>query len=263
MQIDKWFWFAVLFFAAWMTGCDGTLSPQGRQLLLGGYETYKLGDDQATISRMDRFLQEHRRSRRADEAYYLRGLAKFRMKDRAGARSDLAAALGRTRHRQLRAKAAVALGDIAYEDNDTPTAEKMYRKALENIDQGAKPADHAHYRLGCVLQRQGRWKEADLHFDRVIYLFKESDLHRLADKRARCSAWTIQVAAFRDKTRAEALTAELRSRKLPAVTKHDLDEAGLLHIVGIGSYPTYKQAVDALANTKGLDRDAFVAPTKR
>lgn len=263
MQIDKLFWFVVLPLLAGTIGCNGALGPAERELLLSGYKAYETGDDQATINRMDTFLRDHRRSRRADEAFYLRGLAKFRMKNRAGAKSDLTAALERTEHDELGAKAAVTLGGIAYEDGDAATAERMYRLVLENTDRGAKPADHAHYRLGCVLQRQGRWKEADLHFDRVMYLFQETDLSQLAQRRVRCNAWTIQAAAFRDRKRANVLVAELKSQKLPAVIKFDQDRTGLLYIVGIGSYATHKQAVNALANTKGLDRDAFVAPTKR
>jgi len=243
-------------------GCNGQLTPQAREILRGCYDAYWSGDNRDVIRRADAFLRDNRRSKRADEAYYLRGLAKYELTDMSGARADLNEALGRTRNKDIRARALLALGDLAHDTGEMDLAGTMYRQALASLESGAKPGDHARYRLGCVLQRQGRWRQADVHFDRVIYFFDGSELARRAERRVRCSDWTIQVGAFADKPRADAAAAQLRANKINAFTHPVLDDNRPVFVVQIGRYPTYEQAAVGLAEVKRQQSDAFVTVTR-
>ena len=74
--------------AAGAAGCNGRLTPEAERLLSDGIAAYKGGDDGGAIRSMDLFLRDHARSKRADEAYYYRGLAKYRSKDLTGAKAD-------------------------------------------------------------------------------------------------------------------------------------------------------------------------------
>lgn len=243
-------------------GCNGALSPQAGQLLSSGYAAYNNGDDQAAVNRMDSFLQANARSRRADEAYYLRGLARYRLKDLPGAKADLDEALGRTQRKDLRARTLLALGDLAYQSDQMALAENMYRRASADLKRGEKASGQAHYQLGVVLQRQGRWNDADLQFDRVIYLFEGSQRAGLAERRVRCVAWTIQVGAFRNKKLADAAAERLRAENLPANVKCLLSGGQPMFMVQVRRYPTYEQAAVALPGLKRHKSDAFVIPTR-
>jgi len=243
-------------------GCGGPLSPQARQLLRAGYDVFEKGDYAAAIEKLSTFLRDNAGSSRADEAYYLRGLAKRRTDDPGGAKDDLNSAIAATQNKELRAKALVALGDLAYEGDDMALAENMYRQALADIERGQKPSDHAHYRLGTVLQRQGRWTEADVQFDRVVYLFGDSQLARLAARRTHCTAWTIQAGAYADKRRADLAAKRLRDKKLPAVSRATLRDGKPLFLVLVGRFASYEQAAAALGRTKERRPDAFIVTTR-
>jgi len=244
------------------SGCGGPLSPQARQLLQESYDVFQEGDYQAAIVKLDTFLADNAGSSRADEAYYLRGLARRRTDDQAGAKADLNLAIAATQNKELRAKALVALGDLAYEGDDMALAENMYRQALADIQQGRRPSDHAHYRLGSVLQRQGRWTEADVQFDRVVHLFGDSKLGRLAARRTHCTAWTIQAGAYTSKRRADLAAKRLRDKKLPAVTEAILRDGKPLFLVLVGRFATYERAAADLHQTKTHKPDAFILTTR-
>ncbi len=241
--------------------CTGPLSPEAKQLLQDGYTLYEAGDDAAAIEKLDSFLRENAKSSRAGEAYYLRGLAKHRRKDLSGAKADLNSAVARAENKELLVKALLAMGELAYQTDDMALAENMYRQALGEIKRGQKPSDQAHYRLGCVLQRQGRWAEADLQFDRVVYLFEGSKLAQLAGRRVRCTAWTIQVGAFKRKDRAASAGKRLREEKIPVIHKAILYDGRPLFVVQMGRFATYEQAMAELPAIQDHTPDAFVVPT--
>jgi len=243
-------------------GCNGPLGPQAKELLRSGYTSYDKGDDQATVSRMSEFLAAHGRSRRADEAYYLRGLALYRLKDREGARADLNEAASRTSHKALRVRAMAALGELAYEDGEMAFAENMYRQALAAMAPDDVQADRVHYRLGCILQRQGRWRKADAQFNRLIYRFGDSALAGRARARVHCSMWTVQAAAYSRKARAAAAAAKLRRSGLSSFSRAVSTGGELLFVVQVGRYATYEQAASALPDVRKHSKDAFVTVTR-
>ena len=244
-------------------GCTGQLTPQAKKLLESSWASYKAGDDAATIEKLNGFLEANAKSPQADEAYYLRGLARHRRKELDGAKADLQTAFDRSKDKQLRAKAAVALGELAFEADDMALAENMYRRALSEAEADKEPADQAYYRLGCVLQRQGRWEQADAQFDRLDYLFPKSELAKLAGRKIRCTAWTHQAGSFSDKSRADAEAKRLKERNLPAESKSIAQDGRLVHVVQVGRFATYEQAAAAVGKTKQHQADAFITVTRQ
>jgi len=243
-------------------GCNGKLTPQARELLLSSYLAYGRSDDATTIRNTTQFLALNPRFQRADEAYYLRGLARYRKKDRAGAKADLAAALKRTKNPDLRAKALLTLGDLAYDEGDMALAQEMYGQSLAHLKRDATPADHANYRLGAVLQRQGRWSEADVHFNRLLELFPRTELTRRAARRVHCTAWTVQAGAYGDKKQADRSAARLTRRGRPAAVAAMLEAGRPIFVVQVGRHSRYEEAVRSLAAVRPHARDAFVFPAR-
>ncbi len=256
--------FTLILLVGWgsLSGCAGQLTPEAQQLLQEAYELHGGGNDEVAIQALDRFLRDNRRSSRADEAYYLRGMAKYRLKNISAAKADLNTAIGRTDNKELRINARIALADLAYAEDDVGLAENMYRQALVDIEEGKAPSDHAHYRLGTLLQRQGRWEEADLQFDRVAYLFADSQLGRASARRTRSTAWTIQVGAFESKARSDLAAKHLRVKELPTVSKAILLDGRLVFVVQVGRFSTYEQALAVLDDARELEGDAFVTTTR-
>lgn len=243
-------------------GCQESLSPQAKQWLQSGYTASAAGQHQAVITNADAFLSEYGRSKRADEAYYLRGLAKYHLGDPSGAREDLKAALARTNKPELQGKAALALGDLAWEADDMTTAVDMYQMALDHMDRSVRPADHAAYRLGCVLQRLGRWREADLPFSRVMELFPDSELANRSSRRVHGRAWAIQLAAFADRGGAQDKVNALAGQGVQTSVLPAMGDSKPTFVVQTGRYPTWEQATAALPSIKRLQPDAFVTATR-
>ncbi len=243
-------------------GCAGTLSPQAARQLEGCRQLYHSGDDAAASQCLTTFLQDKANKPAFDQAHYLRGLSRLRVGERAGAKADFNAALRNASDGDLEALALLELGQMAYEADDMARAENTLRQALANITEGEQPGDRTRYLLGCVLQRQGRWEDADLQFDRVIFQFEGSDLARQAGRKTHCKAWTIQMGAYRKKNLAASAAERFRRNKITAFDNIIFDEHGPLFVVQIGRYPTYEQAVAELLVVRRQHAEAFVTPSR-
>lgn len=246
-------------------GCTPGLSEPAKKLCDSALAAFEKGDYEAAIRDMDAFLKDNANSSIAGRAFYLRGLAKYRLKDpqrRQAAKADFAKALAKTKDSAVRANSHTALGDIAWEADDTAEAEKQYRQALAYCEKDAPPADHAYYRLGCVLQRLGRWHDADLQFNRVVHFFPKSEFGRRAARRVHARRWTIQAGAYRSSQSAESAAEALRRENLPAVSRPQPQADEPLFVVEVGRYRTYEQAAAALGNVRRHRKDAIIAVTR-
>jgi len=251
----------VVFCSSLLGGCATVLTPQAEQMLSAGQTAFRQGDYETTIERMDAFLLQHGKTDAAGKAYCLRGRAKYELNQTDAAREDLIRA-AEADDEQTRAQALVTLGDIAYGQGDMALAENRYRDGLTAIDPTDPLFAHGQFRLGCVLQRQGRWSDADQAFNKVIYHRSGSDLADEAARRVHNNAWTIQAGAFAEKRRAENYAERLR-RELPSVrTVPDTVDDSLLFLVQVGRYPTYEQAQADLPKVRKQRHDAFITVTR-
>jgi tetratricopeptide (TPR) repeat protein len=253
---------AVLFLGL-LAGCNGKeLSPQGESMLLEAASAYKSGRYDVTLTQMDAFLRDFGGTDRADEGYYLRGMARSKLKDPAGASEDLTEAMNRARHGELKGKAMIELGEIAFGSGDAVKAESMFAGALGVLPKDKTPADIGYYRLGCLLQRQGRWSDADAQLSRLLFLFDGTPLAKRASALIHCRAWTVQAGSFEDSRNADALVRTLKEKGLPAAIGSVTRDGKLLHQVHVGRHSTYDQAVVGLAEVRKHAGDALVTPTR-
>jgi tetratricopeptide (TPR) repeat protein len=246
-----------------LIGCgEEPMTVESVSLLREGKGAYETGDDRLSVDRLTAFLTRFERTTDADEAYYYRGLARYRLGEMSGARTDFAAAVERTRRPDLRARATLALGDLAYEEADMVSAEQMYRLAIDDLDRSEPPTDHALYRLGASLQRQGRWGEANVVFDELIGDFWDSPLADRARRRIRASGWTVQAGAFRTRTRADALAANLRGGRFEPFIVPESVDGELYYLVRIGRFRAYEAAGEILGDVQRVAGGAYVTVTR-
>ncbi|MGC9453665.1 MAG: tetratricopeptide repeat protein [Phycisphaerae bacterium] len=250
-------WVATL---AWvvLAGCAPEMPPQARELLDSGIDAYEAGDHDTARTRMDEFISQYPRVRGVEEAYYLRGMALYRQEQFDSARRDLRTAAEEADDKLVRARALVALGNIAYENHEMAAAENLYRDALEELEGNQPPRDQALYRLGCVLQRQGRWQEADTQFNRLIYVFEDSRFAELAERRVHARAWTVQAGAFDERSHADSLAEKLRTDGLDAKVLPLLAEEGPRFVVCVGRHSSYEAADGAAGEVRRHEPQAFV-----
>lgn len=252
----------ILALAAPLAGCGGAVGPEGKGLLLAASGAYQRGDNPAAVRASSRFLQIHPKAEEAGEAHYIRGLAQLRQGALTEARGDLFASLRFARRKDLIALVHAKLGLLAYDAGDMARAETEYRAVLPNTRAGAPPADEAMYRLGCILQRQGRWRDADRFFDKVIHLFDGAELAERSAVRVRAVRWSIQASAYAAAAPAEDLKNRLARAGLSARIDLELREARMLRLVRVGSYQKYAQAQADLPRVKAICPDAFVAAAR-
>lgn len=243
-------------------GCAGAVSPEGRRLLADANQAYQRNDDPRAIAAAGQFLQMHPRIEEAGEAYYLRGLARIRSGQAASGEADLTEALKTTRRKDLTGLIHAALGEQAYRRGDLTTAESHYQGVLANAPAGASPSDQALYRLGVIAQRQGRWREADLHFYRLVHLFDGTELAKLASERVQSIRWSIQVAALTNASAAETMVGQLRAQGLDARQDRQLRDGKMMRLVRVGSYATFEAAEADLPKARETRSDAFVVPAR-
>jgi len=231
-------------------------------LLQSGYDLYEAGQDAETVIKLDEFLSDSANSSRADEAFYLRGMVALRRNDLERAKSDLKKAVSHTRNKQLRGRARVGLGDIAFAQGDTDLSEKRYRQGLTHLERSDQLSGHAHYRLGCLLQRKGLWDDADAHFDRVLYVFAGTELAERAARRTHCVTWTIRTGVFGENSIADAEAKELCAKDFAGRTDAMILDGELVFAVQVGKFPTRQEAITELEGVRRLRGRAAVVPTR-
>ena len=253
---------AVICLAALSAGCNITVSPEATRYLQAADAAFRHGDDPAAIEAGSRFIQMHPRLEETGEAYYIRGLARCRAGQVNAGKNDLRTALTLTKREDLIALVHCRLGDLAYQADEMTESEKHYRTAIKHVRPGAPPADEAMYRMGCILQRQGRWREADLFFSRVVHFFDGAPLADRSADHAHAVRWSIQAAAMSELASARQLQHRLRHAGLNARTDLELRSGRVMRLVRVGSYHTYGQAQADLGKVRTIVSDAFITSAR-
>jgi tetratricopeptide (TPR) repeat protein len=248
-------------FLAALAGC-GMPSPEARAWLKDSSAAAAAGDNDRAIELSSRFLRDYPKQEESAEAYYVRGLARSHTGQTAPAGEDLETALKLTKRKDLLALTHMELGNIAYQADDVPGSEVHFRAVLVNLPPGQSPADQAAYRLARVLQRRGRWNDADLFFDRVIYLFPDGELARLARTQVRATHWAIQAGAYADPDQAQDTQRRLRQAGLSAQVDKEMRGDNLMYLVRVGSFSSMEAGQGDLAKVKPLCHDAFMTAAR-
>ncbi|MCE5277673.1 MAG: SPOR domain-containing protein [Planctomycetaceae bacterium] len=244
------------------SGCASGLSPQAQSLLDEGHKIYRKGDYKGTIEKMNVFIDQVGGSKKAYEGYYLRGLARLQLGDQAGARNDFVAAVDRGGSDPIMADSLNKLGDMAWQENNMDVAGGRYAAALMHVQPGEKPADHSYYQLGSVLQRQGKWSQADQQFSKLGFYFPAGELSQKAAARINSRAWTVQAGLYAQKSQAQQAAERLKKTGMPARVEPAMNNKTVSFVVQVGRYQSYQEVLKALERVRQDVSDAFVATTR-
>ncbi len=240
-----------------LSACNGTVPPEGVKLLQEAGQAYDAGDNQTTIARTGQFLANYGGTTAVGEAYYLRGLAKARTRDRRGAQADFEQAVQHVRRSDLLPLAQVSLGNLMFEQWQLAPAARYYEQAVEALP-NKSPKDVVLYRLGQCYARQGQWRSAKSWFSQVMHLFRDSPMEPSARRHFAADGYRIQCGAFSDYANAARQVSYLRQRNLPAEQR--LDVNGRFHLVQVGQYAGYDEARDALGRVLPVVPNAIIVP---
>lgn len=244
-----------------LAGCVKDVGIRGKQQLAACYAAYDCGDDEGTLEKTGQFLDDNSPSVRDDEAHYLRGMAQSRRGKTAEARTAFTEA-AKSQRPTVRAHALLALGDLAVADGDPGLGATFYRRSLSEGTVSKTPAQHAYVRLGRILQRQGRWDQADIVFSRAMHYFAGTREGKWAATRIHGRAWTVQAGAFANAANARAAMTPLAKAKLSARTEDVIRNGKRMYVVRVGRYASYDEAKQALASVCRVRKDAYIGVAK-
>lgn len=250
---------ALLVFAP---GCMAQIDPQTQARLDGALSAYQAGDDADTVVRAESVLADHPTGPAAMQALYLRGLARFRQQRYDQAQADLARVARGARSDDLRLKALDTLGEMDFRQGRLDAARTRLEAVVAELADGQRPGGHAHYRLGQIAQRQGRWSDADLHLQQVIYHFADSDLAPRARQRVGARAWTVQAGSYTQQPHAEHAARTLRQAGLEPAVVPAVRQGDLMFLVQVGRWDRYEEAEAHQSAVRDVRPDAFLHPTR-
>jgi len=220
-------------------GCGPTEAD--KKALRDAYSSYGAREFAQTEVLAGMYIQNEPTAENVDEAFYLRGLARYGHGDRVGAAADLEKAVAVSKRADLKFKAYFTLGDIAFDQFKWDEATDDYQKAL-GFASGAKSDVRIDYRLGVALQGIGQWDSARPYFQAVIAANGDEVLVERARARIEMSAFSLQFGAFGQGTRAGELAKQLKSAGINTTVGSELHDKQLVFVVRWGSFGTWAEA---------------------
>jgi tetratricopeptide (TPR) repeat protein len=238
--------------------------PQ-KAVLDAGYAALEAQQYNEAIAKADEFLAKAQYGPGSAEALYLKGRglegktaadADEAKRNLADARAAYIQALERRPPRPLESYVRTSLANVAYFQDDYPTAISQWMNAYEKLDRDDLKA-WALYRVGVSQQRQGQFELADRTFNQVIQSHPNTMPAARAQERRGARAFFVQVATFANASTADKTVAELKKQGVGSLKSVD----GQGHtVVRIGPIASYSQAQYMKTRFSGKYPDAIVIP---
>jgi tetratricopeptide (TPR) repeat protein len=219
------------------------MTPEAEVLLESGIVAYETHAPDRAIWDLDLFVLQYSRTDRVDEAYYYRGMAHLERGDMDWARQDFLRVLETTEDLDRRALTLVMLGDMAVSDGDMTTGEMRYRQALDDFRRSVSPRDEVLFKMGDLLQREGRFSESDMFFNQIIGDFPDSKYHQRATSRVHARRWTLWVGTYETNVRATEIATSIGPESRVALSRED---GTVVFRVYVGAAPTHPEGVSLL-----------------
>jgi tetratricopeptide (TPR) repeat protein len=224
-----------------------------KRTIQDGYSKYLSRQFVESESIADDYIKKNPTVDNVDEAYYLRGVARYSRNNKAEAAEDLQTAIAKTKRPDMKQKAFRTLGDIAYDSGDWQLALADYQKSMEigkaPVEWGqeknaasAKPDTYVNYRVGACLQNLGQWDKARGYFDTVVSVGGDPQLTGWAVARLNAHHFSLQFGAFADGPKAAELIKQLKAAGITATAATELRDGKVLYMVRSGSYNTNTEA---------------------
>ncbi len=240
--------------------CAPTPPPKTLQDGFGAYSARRFDEAEGIAGD---FIAKHPDSPNLDEAYYLRGIARFTHGETSAAYGDLRVAVQRTVRADLKEKACRALGDIEFDESRWEAAQADYQQALAAEDPpgaaaatqqtGAGVVSYLDFRIGACLQAIGKWQDARSWFSRVITAKGGGDAALASRALARMdrTGFALQFGAYHDLANARQQSDQLRTGGVTPTINTDLREGQVIYLLQSGTYKTWQEAQAAQENVRG------------
>ncbi|HUO09601.1 MAG TPA: SPOR domain-containing protein [Phycisphaerae bacterium] len=212
-----------------------------KKVLSDAYVSYASRDFAGTENLAGTYIQKEPTAENVDEAFYLRGLARYGRGDRAGAAADLQKAIEHTKRADLKCKAYMTLGDIAFDEGKWDEAAANYQKALGAGVAAGTVEPRMEFRLGVALQAIGQWDHARPHLA-IAAASKDAALAQRARERLEAAAFTLQFGAFTQGARAGELQRRLKAAGIVASANSEMHNGQVVFVVRAGNYTTLADA---------------------
>ena len=247
---------------SWLIAGCASLGPAEREALVDASALYSRGQTASAAARLDPLIRDFSEAAEISEAYYVRGLCRFRNRELQGASEDFEQARRKSRRADLTARCRASLATIAYQRGDWKRAADSYEAALPDLpDQ--PPKDQMLYAAGEAMQRCGRWRQARLEFAGILHRFRDRPI--AADAR-RMAGWnheyySIQLGVYQNVDNAARAVRDYREKGLVGVVQENQPrDRAALWVVMAGRYPTYADARSALDRVRRIKSDACIIP---
>ena len=239
-----------------VSACGPT--PEDLKNLNDAYVNYAARDFVGTETHAGAYIEKQPTADNVDEAVYLRGLARYGRGDRVGAVPDLQKAIEHSRRADLKYKACMTLGDIAFDQNHWEEAAGDYQKAIASAV-GVTAEPRLEFRLGAALQAIGQWDSARAHLA-LVAASQDAALAQRARERMDAKAFALQFGAFKEGARAGELVRQVRAAGINAAATSEMHNGQLVFVVRSGSYTTLADAENARKRVGGKFPGAVVVP---
>jgi tetratricopeptide (TPR) repeat protein len=241
-------------------GC-ASLPPLERQQLMDASRQYSAGDTASATGTLDRIIRDYGQTAEIAEAYYIRGLCRFKARQTKAAAEDFERGISKSKRADLTARCRASLAAIEFEKGDWKSAADLYGQAVGGLPDVA-PTDAVLLEAGIAMQRAGKWRDADTQFARILHRFRNRPV--AADAR-RMSLWrhsyySIQYGAYRDAENAGKAVQALRRQGLNPTKEYLPRDGQPLWIVMDGQYRTYDETRAAIARIRKHQPQATIAP---
>jgi tetratricopeptide (TPR) repeat protein len=232
-------------------GCAGHLTKQQQMWLAQGQACYERNDYTRAIQHLTRFLSEVNEGPEVPQALYIRGMSNAQAGHRQQAYTDLRRCAALQSDSDVAWRTYFVLGTLHFEDQQWSLAAESLRAATERMA-AEPPQDLALFRLALCHERTGRWPAALRVHAELVRTFNSGTFVTAARRRLALGAdhFAVQCGAFRQKSNAVNLVAELGRKALDARIFEETRGRTAMYVVLVGRYAGYDDARAQLAMIK-------------
>ena len=259
-MLSKAFCVIISFLLVPLASCQPRITEQGKRQLRAAAKLIEEKSYAVAIDELNQFLKSYPASHEVCEAYYLLGLSRVYSDQLDQARDDFESALATADMPILGYYARISLANLAFEQRDYSTAVKFYGSYFDKLPRRA-PFQLAYYRYGQALQAVGQWKQADVQFARILYLFPKDQIVPSTQELFGQTHYAIELGRFSSFELADQQRQELPdlAAELPRVMR---SRNGWYYVNLYGKFSDLVQAEKALEQIKPRVDQARIVPSE-
>jgi tetratricopeptide (TPR) repeat protein len=251
---------AFILVVPFLVGCSQLTASQ-QATLEAGIKAYDQQNYTASVERLSTFLDEVKGKPESSRAAYVRGMSQAKLNKRAEAYTDLRLATEAPADPDTVWRAYVMLSTLYFEDGKYDSALRMAAAAVGGMP-NKPPRDAMLYREGVCYERLGRWDDARKPFEQVAQEFPETTFGRAGQRRLTLNAthFAVQCGSFANIRNADTLRERLRQAGFQTYTRQEPRGATTTHVVLVGKYASFNEALSQLTAVRKHVPDAVLWP---